>query len=153
MSNLISLNKFIIKSSGDVDVIQRQEKLLRRMQSWPIISQTPLAMTFLKDIIAEAFPEDAQRYEQVLQEDQLGKQLVMGLSGMLSSAVTNDDGSLKPEYSKYQQQFQQIQQMAAKYLTGGTQQNQLGNGQQISSPGTSGNMGSREFNAASSGAA
>jgi hypothetical protein len=57
-----------IRSAGDVDVVQRAEKLNRRMTLWPIIAATPLAQTFLADIIRESFPEDSDRYTQVLEQ-------------------------------------------------------------------------------------
>jgi hypothetical protein len=67
---------FVLKSAGDVDVIQRAEKLQRRLALWPIISTSPLATEFFIDIITEAFPDDATRYKTVLQQAMLQQQMM-----------------------------------------------------------------------------
>lgn len=53
-------------AAGDVDVVQRAEKMQEMMQDWAIISQTPLAQEFLIDFIKTKYPNDSQRYEAIL---------------------------------------------------------------------------------------
>src|SRR5207247_1788521 len=81
VNDTASISKtYDVRSAGDVDVLQRAEKLNRRMTIWPIIATTPLAMTFLGDILKESFPEDAARYEQVMMQ-QIQQQNMVGQLG------------------------------------------------------------------------
>ena len=61
-------HEFEIFAAGDIDVVQRAEKLAEMQQDWGIISQTPLAQTFLIDYVKTKYPNDGQRYEQVLKQ-------------------------------------------------------------------------------------
>lgn len=117
-----------IKAAGDVDVIQRQEKLQRQMQAWPIVSMTPLAMPFLQDYLVNAFPEEAPKYLQYLQQDQQAKQLVGGLAEALRVAVTDESGQLKPEFLGDAAELQQLAVGVQGFLTQGQGEQQ--NGQQ-----------------------
>ena len=78
-----------------------------------------MAMEFLKDYIANAFPEEAARYAKVLDEGDKGKQLVMGLAQALRVAITDHDGSIKPEFAGEAQQLQQLEQQVGEYLNPG----------------------------------
>jgi hypothetical protein len=105
--------RYIIKSSGDVDVVQRAENLQRKMQAWPVIMNTPIAMEFLKDILRSAFPEDAERYIKALVEAQMqaeaqAKAMLAQVSNVLKATVTGPDGNIKPEYAEQAQQFEQL---------------------------------------------
>jgi len=51
-----------IRAAGDVDVIQRAEKLQKMMQMWPMIAPTPLGLKFLEEILKVSFPEEAPRW-------------------------------------------------------------------------------------------
>jgi len=54
--------------AGDVDVIQRAEKLQKQLQFLPIVANTALGPEFLVDIIKTAFPDEASRYEVILRQ-------------------------------------------------------------------------------------
>jgi hypothetical protein len=121
---------FDIKAAGDVDVIQRQEKLQAQMQAWPIIAATPLAIPFLKDILTNKFPEEAARYTALLDQGDKGKQLVQGLAKALQVAVTDDDGQIKPEFAHEATQLGELEQQVKEYLqppTEGTNEPQPAN--------------------------
>lgn len=105
-----------IKAAGDVDVIQRQEKLQRQMQMWPVISQTPIALPFLQDILVNMFPEEAPKYIQLLGQEQQGKQLVMGLATALKAAITDHEGIIKPEFKQHTPQLEQLAGQVQQYL-------------------------------------
>jgi hypothetical protein len=50
---------FTLTPSGDVEVIKRQEKLMRMKEFFGILANTPAAVPFLKYLIKQAFPEEA----------------------------------------------------------------------------------------------
>lgn len=59
---------YIIKPSGDTDVMERQTKLQAMLGMWPIVQQTPIAQVFLLKLLSAAFPDDAAVYTQTLQQ-------------------------------------------------------------------------------------
>lgn len=122
--------KFDVKAAGDVDVIQRQEKLVKQQQTWPVVANTPIAMDFLKDFLMNAFPEEAPRYIQILQQDQQAKQLVAGLAQALKVAVTDESGQIKPEYNDDKEELQQLGQQVQMFL------NPQNEGEQSNAPAT-----------------
>lgn len=118
MNDVATISRvYDIRSAGDIDVTQRAEKLNRRMQIWPIISTTPLAMTFLGDILKESFPEDAARYEQVMMQQVQQQNMVGQLGNVIQHMALGDDGQVKPEFKQYEPQLQALKQQ----LTGGQQ--------------------------------
>lgn len=72
-----------LRAAGDVDVVQRQEKLERLMQFFTLAQGTPLALPIMQDMLRLAFPEDADRYITImdtamqLQRQQQQQQAVM----------------------------------------------------------------------------
>lgn len=61
-----------VRAAGDVDVIQRQEKITQMMQDWPVIQNTPLRDKFLADLIRLKYPDTGEQYTQLLaQQPQL----------------------------------------------------------------------------------
>ena len=59
---------FNVKSSGETDVINRQQKTLQMKQDWPVMAQTPIAMSFLANLIRLSYPEEAAEYLPLLQQ-------------------------------------------------------------------------------------
>lgn len=55
-----------IRAAGDVDVIQKQEKVMQMKQDWPIISQTPLALPFLAEMMRLQYPDTGEKWAQAL---------------------------------------------------------------------------------------
>lgn len=122
--------KYIIKSSGDVDVIQRQEHITKMMQSWPVISSTPMAAAFLEDIIRYQFPEDAERYIQAGQQAMMSVTANMGnvvqqISNVLAAIVTDESGNIKPEYAQYAQELQQLSQNVSQMMGQASQERSI----------------------------
>lgn len=110
--NLIG-RSFNLKAAGDVDVVERAEKLNRRFNVWPVVQNTPLATEFFIDTIKEAFPEDADRYEKIVREAVLGqqaqqKQTMMKMGQMLLGLLTTDGNTIKPEYQAMAPQIKQL---------------------------------------------
>lgn len=104
-----------LRPAGDIDVIERQEKLQMRLNMWPIIAQTPLSTSFLMDILKEAFPNDYEKYAQeTMMAMQQMQQQIMGLQGVVKEmAMDQQTGQIKPEFAQYAQQLGQ--------MTGGVQ--------------------------------
>jgi hypothetical protein len=50
---------YTLTPSGDVEVIKRQEKLMRMKEFFSVLANTPAAVPFLKYLIKQAFPEEA----------------------------------------------------------------------------------------------
>jgi hypothetical protein len=57
-----------IRAAGDVDVIQRQEKIQQMMQDWPVIQNTPLRDRFLIDLLKLKYPDTGEQYAQILSQ-------------------------------------------------------------------------------------
>lgn len=104
-----TLAQYIVKSSGDVDVIQRAEKKQSMMQFWPVVSNTGLATVFLSDMLKIYFPEDAARYIQVLEQSANDKQLIAKLAEVINQIAVKD-GQVIPELAdpQHKQAMQQL---------------------------------------------
>lgn len=94
---------FEVFAAGEIDVIQKAEKMQARQMMWPIISQTTLALPFLIDIIKETFPEDAERYSQILLQGDVKGQAVEMMIPILQELSKNPQAAIQ-----YQGQFKQL---------------------------------------------
>lgn len=66
--------KYVVKPSGDTDVIERQQLVQAMTQAWPVIQNTPANVAFLSDLMSKMFPETGQRYVQIFQQAEQQKQ-------------------------------------------------------------------------------
>lgn len=121
---------FTVKSAGDIDVVQKQEQVKLRLSLWPIIVATPLAMAYLSDLIKLVHPDDFLRYQQIIQAAMVEQQLIQGLGTALQAAVTNPDGSIKPEFAQHAGQLQQLETQVQQYLAAKNQPAAVGNSPQ-----------------------
>lgn len=96
---------YLLKSGGEVEILERQEKTERLQAFFPVIAQTPLRNVILKRIVELEFPEDAEEMKKVidtaLPEQALTNAAVTALAGLLQQFGQQ----LKPE------QLQQITQI------------------------------------------
>lgn len=100
---------YTIRPAGDIDVVERMEKLQKMMTAWPIVSQTGAKFAFLSDILSMMFPEDAARYIQAMQQDDLKGQLLVHSAQLLQTAITDQStGQLKPEFQPHAAELQQL---------------------------------------------
>ena len=67
---LLYREDWIVRPSGDVDVIERQQLVTQMMNAWPVMQNTPANIAFLSDVLTKMFPETAQRYIQIFQQSQ-----------------------------------------------------------------------------------
>lgn len=114
-NDLLTLEKkFEVLPAGDVDVVQRQERIQKRLMLMPLVQGIPeLAIEFLKDLLREILPEDSMRYITVLENSMMVNKeaMIMALAAMLEQAVTDENGQLRPEFAPFAQQLQQVKQM------------------------------------------
>lgn len=73
-------NVFEVRAAGDVDVIARQEKIAMMKQDWGVVSNTILKDEFLAELIKLEYPEQGERWSDMLRSN---GQLVQ-MQGMLA---------------------------------------------------------------------
>lgn len=101
-----------IKPAGDTDVVRRAEKIEKRLLLLPVIQPTPAYPVFLQDLISELLPEDADKYNAILQQGMVTmEQQMLALAQMLQEATTDDSGAILPEWQPFSAQLQQMFQM------------------------------------------
>lgn len=112
--NDIIKEQYDIRPAGDVDVIERGKKLQQMQVDWPVFQTTALAPKFLEDYVRLSYPDRAEEYTKILQQGDIGKQLVASLSTLLKAFTSKEDlKSLAPEQLA---QLQQIEQQVVAYL-------------------------------------
>ncbi len=65
---------FVVKPSGDVDVIERDDLLQKMQAAWPMLQQTAAGPLFLCDMLELLFPDTAPKYIQAIQQQQQQQQ-------------------------------------------------------------------------------
>jgi hypothetical protein len=119
VNNPMLINQvYDIKPAGDIDVVKRAERLEKRFQLFPIIQGFggELFFEFTRDLIREMLPQDAEKYINLMGQDQQMKQALMATAGMLKEAVTDENGQLKPEFKEFAPQLQQLAQMGQQMM-------------------------------------
>lgn len=118
--------RYVVKPAGDVDVIERQKKIQMMMQTWPVIQSTPIAQKFLQRLLIMMFPEDAQVYNEMFQQE-IDSKRVLGMVTPLLKALAFDPltGQIVPEAAEFSDQINAILQMADQKIQNNEQpQNQ-----------------------------
>lgn len=138
--------RFVVKPSGDSDVIEKQQLLQAMFQAWPVMSQTGAATPFLIDMISLAFPLNANKYIQAIQQAQQqqqsqqaqmlqqGLQMVKMMAGGIIKLSEHPDffsdiGRIHafPIVEHFADQIKQVEEMMKpKGKAGAGQQKQLG---------------------------
>jgi len=125
LSGLIQItNQFIqqlyggnyqVRPSGDTDVIEKQEKIVRMQQSWGIVAQTPIAGMFLQKLLTLMFPEDAPAYIQKLQDDGNMKGALTACAQILQAFIQQPE-LLEPQARQHLPEMKQILVQATSIL-------------------------------------
>jgi len=119
---LLDSYDFIIKPAGDIDIIERQQKIELMQRSWQVMQGTAAAGEFLKDLIKLLFPAEAQRYIQAIGVDEAKNNILQAVSSLIQEVMLDPaTGQIKPEFTTYAGELQQIQQAVAS-VVGTTQQ-------------------------------
>lgn len=75
------------RAAGDVDYIERKEKVQTMQAFWPLVASTGLSGIFLGDLLVTAFPDDGPRWQKTLmdtaQQPSVIKALVTAMQGVL----------------------------------------------------------------------
>lgn len=111
-----------IKPAGDIDVVQRAEKIQRMQTIWPIISQTPLAMPFLMDMLKEMFPQDIARYTMMLEQANMQQQQMQGMSMIIQELMNMPPNEVGAALQGYRPQLEQLTAAAQQPQQQATQQ-------------------------------
>lgn len=88
---------YTLTPSGDVEVIKRQEKLMRMKEFFGVLANTPAAVPFLKYLIKQAFPEEAGELIAALDagnKDAVINELVVVLEKLIPSLNPNEQQQL-----------------------------------------------------------
>jgi len=102
---------FDIRPAGDVDYVERNQKITSMMQDWPIVQSTPLAQEFLKDLMRLKYPDKGDYYAEILNQGD-PKKLVLALAEILKGTLDPAEiAALPPEV---QQTLQQVTQQVQK---------------------------------------
>lgn len=110
-----------IKPAGDIDVVKRAERIEKRFTLLPIIQTLggDLMFEYIRDLIRELLPEDADKYIQLLGMDLQKMQLIQTLGALLKEAVTDEQGQIKPEFKEFESQLLQLQQAGMQMMAQG----------------------------------
>lgn len=81
--NVIS-QQWEIRAAGDVDVVQRQEKIMQMKQDWPVIANTVLKDRFLADLVKLEYPDSGEAYAEILKSQDSFNQM----TGMVKALAT-----------------------------------------------------------------
>jgi len=92
-------------AAGDVDVVQRQETLMKKKEFWAIVSNTPMAQPFFESMIKDAFPNEAPQLLADMKVAAQQQALISGLGTALAGMAQTFAGSISPEQ---QQQLMQL---------------------------------------------
>lgn len=116
---------YVVKPSGDTDVIEKQEKINNMKQTWPVVQSTPIAMDFLQKLLMLQFPEDAPMYNAKLMDDDKKGKLIAGLATITEAlAINPKTGQLEPDAASYGNELKALFSLVSQ-ITG--QQYQLMN--------------------------
>lgn len=79
--------EYNIRAAGDIDFVEREQKIQRMMQFWPVISgNQQLAAVFLEELLNLAFPNEAPRLIQAARGPDRAA-LTNGLVGILKEVI------------------------------------------------------------------
>lgn len=107
--------EYILKPAGDVDVVERLQKIQSMQQAWPVVQNTPMAAPFLSKLVTMMFPEDAATYVAALEQ---GDPKVKALAAALSvlQALASDPSTLAEKEQGLVPQIQQLVQQISTVL-------------------------------------
>lgn len=105
-----------IKPAGDVDFVEKQQRMTNLREDMVVFQGTPLQSEIQLEYIRLRYPEKYEKWSKMLQQNDQAKQLIQALGGALKEAVTQPDGQLKPEFAPEAQNLQMLEQNVATFL-------------------------------------
>lgn len=104
-----------VRAAGDVDVVQKAEQLSRMQADWPVMQTTPLKDAFLLDYIKLSYPNDAERYADIMQQGDIKLAVIQELSGIIQQVFPMD--KLKQLPPAEQQKLMQLENTVQQLLS------------------------------------
>lgn len=83
--------EYDVKPAGDVDYVQRQQKVAQMKQDWPVIQTTGAATKFLADLIRLEYPDSGDLYAKLIEAGDPNKAMVAQLATVLQASIHPDD--------------------------------------------------------------
>lgn len=124
--------KWIVKPSGDTDVIEKQQMIQAMQSTWPVVQNTGAAQPFFADLMEKMFPDNAAKYLAAAkqQQDQQNSQQNQKMQQMVGLAKQAAQGII--ELSKKPEMFSETGRIHAlpKVEAAATQLEGLMKGQQ-----------------------
>lgn len=108
--------QYEIKPAGDVDFVEKQQRLSNIQSDIPLFAGTPLEAELRREYIRLRYPEKFNLWGEMIGQNDAGKQLVEALSGALQEAVTSPDGQLRPEFQPEAKNLEMLKQNVMQYL-------------------------------------
>jgi hypothetical protein len=113
VAELINNYTWTLKPAGDIDVIERNQKITLMQQAWQVYQNTPAAQAFLINLTKLLFPDEAQQYIQQFQiadveaqKDDLLMEAAQFIYKVVIDPMTN---RLKPEFAALIPTLQNLQ--------------------------------------------
>lgn len=118
--DLITKYTWTLKPAGDVDVVERNDKLNKMQQAWPVYQNTPAHNTFLKLLTKLLFPDEAPEIIKEIEAGEMQLKFIAAsmevIKGLIIDPATNsirqEYASNSPQLIQLLQQGQQIMQSA-----------------------------------------
>lgn len=104
---------FIVKPSGDVDVLEKQQLIQSMREDWPVIQSTPAGPAFLMDYIEIRYPDRAAKYNKVIQDQMAQGQSAQAQQQQQLIALTSQLANGIVELSKHKDYFSEVGQLHA----------------------------------------
>ena len=108
--------QYEVKPAGDIDFIEKQQRITNIQQDLPMFQGTPIGQEMMKEYVRLRYPEKYDQWSKILSQGN-DTQLIQGLGQALQAVVTDEaTGQLKPEFAAEAQSFQQLQQAVQQRL-------------------------------------
>ena len=99
---------WLVKPSGDVDVIQKQQLIQAMMSAWPVIQNTPCAQQFLSDLLEKMFPDSAPKYIQAFKDAQQQQQSQQAQNNQQKIAIAHQAGQGISHLADHPEYFSEV---------------------------------------------
>jgi hypothetical protein len=102
-----------VKPSGDVDVIEKQQKIQMMQQAWPVIQNTPCAQPFLSDLLEAMFPDSAAKYIAAFQQANQQQQSQQAQQQQQMAGMLQKVGQALEHLAKHKEYFSETGELHA----------------------------------------
>lgn len=113
---LVIKQPYLIIAAGDIDVVQRGQRIRKMLELWPTVAGTPLAGPYLAKLLKIALPEDGEMFASIIEQTSgmPPAELVAGLLKVVQATL--DPGDVQGQPPEVLQKFQMLIQNAQAYV-------------------------------------